>query len=375
MRSRFDRVVPFGREVLDEFRTENVTFMAGSIAYQAFVSLLPLLVLVLLAVSTVGDEQVAAQVTSLTQSFLPRAARTLLGNALDGSSGTTGASVIGVVTLLWGSLKIFRGLDTAFSDIYDTEAENSFVDQLVDGLMVFVTVGLAIAAAGVATTVFALFEWIPFIGLLSPLLLVISLTIAFFPIYYLFPDMDVSPRETLPGVAVAAVGWTLLQALFQVYVSFSSKTSAYGILGAILLLLTWLYFAGLVLLLGAVVNAVIAGRVGDEAASSPDERPAVTADTRSTREAIEPGDDGQRVRNEIRRASFAEIVQEIGREFDGDGDATVSLGTDTVTLHPPSTVDASIEASAPEGDREDDADESLTISARWPTTWTTDGDE
>ena len=375
MSSRFDRVVPFGRKVLDEFRAENVTFMAGSIAYQAFVSLLPLLVLVLLAVSTVGDEQVAAQVTSLTQSFLPRAARTLLGNALDESSGTTGASVIGVVTLLWGSLKIFRGLDTAFSDIYDTEAENSFVDQLIDGLVVFVTVGLAIAAAGVATTVFALFEWIPFIGLLSPLLLVISLTIAFFPIYYLFPDMDVSPRETLPGVAVAAVGWTLLQALFQVYVSFSSKTSAYGILGAILLLLTWLYFAGLVLLLGAVVNAVIAGRVGDEAASSPDERPAVTADTRSTREAIEPGDNSQRVRNEIRRASFAEIVQEIGREFDGDGDATVSLGTDTVTLHPPSTVDASIEASAPEGDREDDADESLTISARWPTTQTTDSDE
>ena len=77
----------------------------------------------------------------------------------------------------------------------------------------------------------------------------------------------------------------------------------------------------------------------------------------------------------FRRASFAEIVQEIGREFDGDGDATVSLGTDTVTLHPPSTVDASIEASAPEGDREDDANESLTISARWPTTRTTDGDE
>ena len=368
MGSRFDRVVPFGKQVLDEFRTENVTFMAGSIAYQAFVSLLPLLVLVLLAVSTVGDEQVAAQVTSLTQSFLPRAARTLLGNALDGSTGSTGVSVIGVVTLLWGSLKIFRGLDTAFSDIYDTEAENSFVDQLVDGLVVFVTVGLAIAAAGVATTVFALFEWIPFIGVLSPLLLVISLTIAFFPIYYLFPDMDVSPRETLPGVAVAAVGWTLLQALFQVYVSFSSKTSAYGILGAILLLLTWLYFAGLVLLLGAVVNAVIAGRTGDRATGSPDERPAATDDARSTQEGPETGDGGRRVRNEIRRASFAEILRDVGHEFDGDGEAIVSLGTDTVTLHPPSTVDVSIEASAPEGDREDDADESLTISARWRTT-------
>ena len=261
MSSRFDRVVSFGRKVLDEFRAENVTFMAGSIAYQAFVSLLPLL-----------RSRVARRLhRSATKRSPPRSraspSRSCRGRPArcsatrsTGVAGSTGASVIGVVTLLWGSLKIFRGLDTAFSDIYDTEAENSFVDQLVDGLVVFVTVGLAIAAAGVATTVFALFEWIPFIGLLSPLLLVVSLTIAFFPIYYLFPDMDVSPRETLPGVAVAAVGWTLLQALFQVYVSFSSKTSAYGILGAILLLLTWLYFAGLVLLLGAVVNAVIAGR-------------------------------------------------------------------------------------------------------------------
>jgi len=285
MSSRLKRAVPFGKAVIEEFKTENVTFMAGSIAYQAFLSLLPLLILVFFVVSAVGDQNLADRVTTLTNSFLPRNAQQLLGNAISGNVGSAGASAIGVVTLLWGSLKIFRGLDTAFSEIYESTGENSIVDQITDGLVVFVALGLAIVAAGVATSIFAAFEWIPFIGLLSPLLLIVALVIAFFPMYYFFPDIDVSVREIVPGVAVAAVGWTALQSLFQVYVAYSSKTDAYGVLGAIILLLTWLYFGSLILLVGAVVNSVIAGRTGDVADRTDTGGTDATEPTDSTDEA------------------------------------------------------------------------------------------
>ncbi|EMA54212.1 hypothetical protein C450_06762, partial [Halococcus salifodinae DSM 8989] len=52
--SRFDRPISIVRAIVHELRTEKVTFMAGSIAYHAFVSMLPLLVLVLTIISTVG---------------------------------------------------------------------------------------------------------------------------------------------------------------------------------------------------------------------------------------------------------------------------------------------------------------------------------
>ena len=351
MSSRFDGAVPFARAVIDEFKAENVTFMAGSIAYQAFASLIPLLILLFFAISLVGDQALAERVTALTRSFLPQNASELLGNAVGGSAGSAGASIIGLVTLLWATLKIFRGLDTAFSEIYDSEAENSFLDQLTDGLVVFLALGVAIVAAGAAGTAFAAFEEVPFIGLLSPLLLVVGLTIAFFPMYYLFPDIEVSLWEVLPGVVVAAVGWTALEALFQVYVSVADKTDAYGVIGAILILLTWLYFSGLVLLLGAVVNAVIAGRAGD-AAGNVDA--AVETDT-------DAPDDGRRVHahEQLSRAELALFFDELRTAFDGDGDATVRAGSDAVTVHPTEPLDCEIEV------RETADGERVVVRTQW----------
>ena len=67
------------------------------------------------------------------------------------------------------------------------------------------------------------------------------------------------PR-VLPGVLVAAVGWVGLEWVFNLYVEFSSKPDVFGLLGSLVLLVTWLYLGGLILLVGAAVNATLAGR-------------------------------------------------------------------------------------------------------------------
>ncbi|QLK25205.1 YihY family inner membrane protein [Natrinema zhouii] len=260
--------VPFAKSIVAGIQEKNVTFMAAGIAYQAFISLIPLLVLVFFLVSFVGDEALAQQVSSTTEGFLPESGQIILEDGIEGDTGSVGTSIIGLVALLWGSLKIFRGLDTAFSEIYASTGDNSLVDQLRDGAVVFGTIGVALVAAAVTTIVFAFFPSIPFIGLLNPLLLVVGLTIAFLPMYYLFPDVDVSVREVLPGVVVAAVGWAALQSLFQIYVAVSSSSESAGPIGAILLLLTWLYFGGLILLVGGVVNATHSGHIDIDADES-----------------------------------------------------------------------------------------------------------
>ncbi|WP_122089459.1 YihY/virulence factor BrkB family protein [Halalkalicoccus subterraneus] len=280
----FGEAKSFGKAVTREVSEENVTFMAGSIAYQAFVSLIPLLALLFLAVAIVGDQSLANEITGYTQSYLPPSAQQLLDGYIAGEADSSagGAGVIGAVTLIWGTLKIFRGLDTAFSEIYDTTEDNSFLDQLVDGLVVLLTIGGAIVGAVVATTAFAALPEIPFIGLLNPLVLVIGLTVVFYPMYYRFPDVEgLTPKQVLPGVVVAAVGWALLQALFQVYIGYAGGggTSGSDVIGAILLLLMWLYFSGLVLLLGAVVNAVIVGRTSESEGATPDGERSAGGDT------------------------------------------------------------------------------------------------
>jgi len=55
---------------------------------------------------------------------------------------------------------------------------------------------------------------------------------------------------------VAAVGWVILQIGFQVYASNASQYAVYGLIGTVLLFVTWLYFASMFILLGVAVNAV-----------------------------------------------------------------------------------------------------------------------
>jgi len=142
---------------------------------------------------------------------------------------------------------------SARSSVSDSTG-TSFLGQIKKSLVVLFTLALGAIAMVGTTTAVAFFSSVPFIGVVVPLLLVVGLCGVFFPMYYLFPDIDLAPREVLPGTVVGAVGWVILQVLFQVYVSLSGGGGS--LIASILLLVTWLYFTGVILLLGAVVNAV-----------------------------------------------------------------------------------------------------------------------
>ncbi|MFC7082129.1 YihY/virulence factor BrkB family protein [Halorussus caseinilyticus] len=253
------------RESWRETREENVTFMAGSIAYYAFVSMLPLLLFALVVLSVVGNETFTASLAETTEPFLTPYARGLVVESLDIATAQTGVSVVGVLTLLWGISKIFRGLDVAFSKIYGTESNKTLLRQFENAVVVFTALTVAIVAFVAVGVVAALVPDLPYPPALNSLFLVVGLAVAFFPIYYVFPDVDVTPRQVLPGTLVAAVGWAALEAGFQGYVTYAARYEAvYGTLGSAFLLLIWLYFSSLVLLFGGVVNAVLARQTGDE---------------------------------------------------------------------------------------------------------------
>ncbi|MFC6954380.1 YihY/virulence factor BrkB family protein [Halorubellus litoreus] len=262
-----DLVVSRAKEVKTVFGEKNVTFLAGSIAYSAFVSLVPLLLFLFLVVSVLGAPELQARIVEVaTQSVSPAVGgviEVMIDSQRDASTGSTlGATVIGALVLVWGAIKVFRGLDTAFSTIYETTAEDTFLDQIKKSLLVLATLTLGVVAMVGATSVVSFISTIPFLGLLVPFVLLGALVLAFLPMYYLFPDVDHEPRDALPGTVIAAVGWTLLQIGFQVYASLGGEES--NLIASILLFVTWLYFTGVVLLLGATYNAVVLdGRSGD----------------------------------------------------------------------------------------------------------------
>lgn len=269
------------RTIVHEIRRENIKIMAGSIAYHAFVSLLPILLLLMIVVSLVGDRTLATRVVELAGSYLPSSAQVFVRNATT-NAANPGQSILGVVVLVWGTFKLFRALDAAFAEIYDTGEQRSLVGAVEDGVVVLVALGLGVVAMGVIGTAFVVPPEIPFDGALTGLLSVCVLLMAFLPMYYVFPNVDVSVSEILPGAVVAALGWKGLQAVFGVYVSVSSLSNAYGVVGTVLLVIIWLYFSGLLLLLGASVNVTLAGRK-DPRRTAAEEPPLGRRETRRPR--------------------------------------------------------------------------------------------
>lgn len=259
--TRFERPLSIVQAIVHELRAEKITFMAGSIAYHAFVSMLPLLVLVLTVISTIGDRALETAFVSFAETVLTPSTGGILIGQLETAGTSTGLSILGLGVLLWGTLRIFRGLDTAFSDIYETSSANSFADQLGDGVVVFLTFGMALVAGWAINSILSSVDPGLLATVIRPVVLVFGLAITFVPMYYIFPDTDVTVGEILPGVFVTAIGLTAFEAVFRLYTQFKSPESS--ALAGVLVLLTWLYFSGLILLVGVAVNAVLSNRSAD----------------------------------------------------------------------------------------------------------------
>ncbi|APX96256.1 YihY/virulence factor BrkB family protein [Natronorubrum daqingense] len=237
----------------------DLSFLAAGFAYYAFVSVIPLVLLALVVGSLLGGEATAERLILVAGDFLPEAGEALVVEALTTESGRSQATAVALVVSTWGALKVFRGLSLAFERIYDEAVEVTVVDQIKDGLVVIFAGAGALALMILIGTVLGLAaDALPFGGWLSWLSLLIGLILVFLPMYYVLPPVSVDVTEILPGAVVAAVGWTILQGGFQLYAANAGQYEAYGAVGVVLLFVTWLYFAGILILLGAVVNVVLA---------------------------------------------------------------------------------------------------------------------
>lgn len=249
-------LVGTGRRVVRIFREEDVPFMSASIAYYAIASFVPLLLIALAVVSAMGA---TATLVDALRGVLSESGTEVLDTVLSNTGGHGVAGGIGFLLALWSGSKVFRGLSIAFDEIYSRESDLSLVEQLAKSLLAIGVLLLGIlllAATGVALA-FVEFS-IPYPTLVGNVLAVLVLVVAFLPVYYIMPPVSVTVRHALPGTVVAAVGWVLLQFGFSYYAGSAGQYAAYGLLGAILLFVTFLYLGAIVLLVGVAVNVAIA---------------------------------------------------------------------------------------------------------------------
>ena len=213
--------------------------------------------------------QIEKQVNAMS-GLLPNSARQLIGDELhqlvSASGGALGIGVVlGLLLALWSASRGMSGMISALDIAYAQPERRGFfrfnlvalaltVGFVIVGLVVIALVaGLpaAVAAIGLGGTtrwLALIFEW--------PLLIVVMM--AMLAVLYRYaPDRDMPRWQWIsPGAVVATLLWVIASIVFSVYVShFGSYNKTYGSLGAIIVLLTWLWLSAYVVLFGAEINA------------------------------------------------------------------------------------------------------------------------
>jgi membrane protein len=98
----------------------------------------------------------------------------------------------------------------------------------------------------------------------------VLLTLTFAVIYYWAPDNKQRRWQWFtPGATIGIVGWLIASVGLRIYIYlFNNFTVTYGSLGAVIILLTWFYITGLMLLLGAEINSEIESAVTESSQKS-----------------------------------------------------------------------------------------------------------
>lgn len=235
----------------------DLRYPATAFAYYAFVSLVPVLLLVF---ATVG-ERFAGRIHAATPRFLTPDAQRLIYEATTTASGRIGAVALALVVLAWSGLNVVVDFRTVVERVEDTGTDRS-ADRLRDGVAVLGSLGLAIASLVLMSVLFSLPPFGPLVAVAAPILLFGTLTAAFLPLYYVPSRLVTTPRAALPGALTAAFGWTVIHGVILFFAGNAGRYAIYGVLSGIIVILTSLYVAALVLMTGVVVNAVLATDAG-----------------------------------------------------------------------------------------------------------------
>jgi membrane protein len=275
---RFWRLI---KETISEWQFNEVSVLAASLAYYTVFSLAPLLVIVMMIVGAVFGEAAAKEqiVSQLTQLFGEQGAEliaTAIANLRADAEGGTFRLLFNLGFLIFGATGVFAQIQDALDRIWEVEPApgQQLINFLRKRLLTFVMV-LAIACllllsfvnnTLLATLVNVFNELIPGTGNLwqaiSFLVSLVVTTIIFALMYTVLPDAEIAWRDTLVGAFITALLFLLGQFLFGLFLSQTNFGSAYGVAGSFVIVITWIFYAAQILLLGAEFTKVYAGQRG-----------------------------------------------------------------------------------------------------------------
>jgi membrane protein len=297
--------ISFLAAVVKKFGEDQGGQLAALIAYYGFVSLFPLLLVMVTILGFIlqGDPGEQEKILNGTLGQFPLISDQLKLHALKGSA--IGLAV-GVVGSLLAGMGITGATQMAFNRIWSVPFKHrpNFIFSRLRGLGLLAILGsisIVSTVAGGFVGTGAHSALADAVGVVVALLANLALFMAAFK---LLTAVELGWREILPGVVLAAILWELLHILGGYYLDHTLKHTGplYGVFALVLGLLAWLYLGAQLTMLAAEVNVVKARKLWPRSFFSD---PLLDADRRALTHSAETE---ERVHEENVEVSFEDPV-------------------------------------------------------------------
>lgn len=272
-----------GRRLWYESLQDEVLGRAAQLSYYIVLALFPALLVLTALMGIFSVQSYMPELMSHLRQILPNDSLSMVERFLKQVAAGSDANVLslGALGTLWASSSGVVAIMDALNVVYGVREDSRpfwrarlTAIALTIGLAGFVILSLTlvlygtrlsawiadlIGLGGVFVAAWNLLQW-PVVAAI--MLLVVGV------LYYLCPDIRQDWRWVTPGSAFAVTMWFVVSLGFKLYVdNFGDYNKVYGSITGIIVLMLWLYWNGMVLLLGGEINAEI-----EKAATAKDQR-------------------------------------------------------------------------------------------------------
>lgn len=271
-----NQVWPLLKETFEEWKNDDASRISAALAYYSVFSLAPLLLIAIsLAGVFLGEEAARGAVEQQLQGTLgEQPAETV--NSMVESTKKEGSNIlmtfVGVGVILFSASGLFAQLKKALNDIWNVETKPdagimdlvkarflSLSMVLVIAFLLLLSLVLSTALGFFSDTINHVLPVHPVIWHLAAGVISFAMvTVLFAMLFKVLPDAHIEWRDVWIGAAITAGLFTVGKFLLGLYLGREAASSAHGAAGAVILILSWVFYTANILLFGAEFTQVFA---------------------------------------------------------------------------------------------------------------------
>ncbi|GAA3714022.1 YihY/virulence factor BrkB family protein [Salinicoccus jeotgali] len=260
----------FFQNLLFQFSKDNTSGMGAQLAYYFLLAIFPLLIFLLTLVPLFQIDQ--EMITQFIRDYAPADISSMLegiiSDVMENSSG--GLLSVGLIVTLWSASNGMTALMNAFNVAYDVEDNRNFliakslsiVFTIILAISVLLTFVLIVFGEQIGNLMFGVIglddQFQTIWNLVRSLLPVLLVFIVFVVIYTTAPNIKLQIKAVIPGSIFTTIAFLVASWGFSFYISnFSNYSATYGSIAGVIVLILWLYITGVIIILGAQINAIL----------------------------------------------------------------------------------------------------------------------